>query len=250
MSSRLLATFLIILLAFSAVRCAPAEGVLAQFNPLGTATATPAGRQSGDTVTLDNPAFPPSPITPMPRINPSDTNPGAAPGGAPSESGGAPPSQNEPPPNLQPPNISAWQQYTDSNYGYTVKYPASNLAAKVLSSAELAQLAPRPVAAVQFQIRNSQVADLEPPAFSIAIFENKTGLPLDKWMAANGLSAGAAGTTNEPFNTPYVSGIMASRQTLIAPGVFYYVSHGSYVYRLTPLGSEGEAMLNTFAFTK
>jgi hypothetical protein len=85
------------------------------------------------------------------------------------------------------------------------------------------------------------MADREPPQFRIEVFDNPHGITLAQWLDDQHVT----GTRTEvPIGT--ATGTLVSNNTLMAPNQFYYLAHGSAIYRLVPLGAYGLDMLASF----
>jgi hypothetical protein len=138
-----------------------------------------------------------------------------------------------------------WKNYTDDTYHFNISYPP-HYAIKYLSKAELAQLSPLPLAAIYFLDQRNNLAEIAPPAFSICIYENKERQSIEGWLTRVGLLNRKAGWLTEPYQGKSVVGVKVFSPNLMAPGWFVYVADDIYIFRLTPLGTEAEQMLDTF----
>jgi hypothetical protein len=155
--------------------------------------------------------------------------PGAGAQGTPAHAGAAP---------AQPSN---WLNYTSGQFNFSITYPDVYV---VADQGNLPQNVPHLIHRVSFQdkaLAASPTANLQPPQFMIDVFENTDGLVLEDWIAANE----RRGTPTEA-NIGNMQGYLVSLQTMQAPNQFYFVSHGQYVYRLTPLGHYSAEMLRSF----
>jgi hypothetical protein len=143
----------------------------------------------------------------------------------------------------------SWQVYGDATYAYEISYPSNY----VIIEREQPQMQPQPVSQVLFLDRAlaaSETANLQPPNFSIQVFDNSSQLPLEEWLQANGLLGGAKKFVMEPYSIAGVEGARVSSPLLMAPNSFIYVPHGNYIYKLTPTDPNSEQMLATFQLAK
>ncbi|GAB4526140.1 MAG: hypothetical protein Kow0063_00030 [Anaerolineae bacterium] len=143
----------------------------------------------------------------------------------------------------------SWRVYSDATYAYEISYPSNY----VIIERETRQMQPQPLSQVLFLDRtlaDSETADLQPPNFSIHVFDNSSQLPLGEWLQANGLLGGAKKFEMEPYSLAGVEGVRVSSPLLMSPNSFIYVAHGGYIYRLTPTDPYSEQMLDTFRFAE
>jgi hypothetical protein len=143
-------------------------------------------------------------------------------------------------------DTSNWQVYVDDTYGYEIRYPPNYVIVE-----KEQQLEPKPVSQVLFQdqgLAHSDTAALQPPQFSVAVFDNRAQIPLEQWLQSNGLLGGAQRLQMEPYRLAGVQGVRVISPLMIAPNEFYYVAKGNYIYKLTPMGKYSEQMLATFTF--
>jgi hypothetical protein len=161
---------------------------------------------------------------------PGDSNPGAIEG---SQPGGGEVS-----------TPAKWLTYLDTKFGFSISYPDSYV---LLPEAELPKDgAPGLVRRVRFlnsALANSDTANLQPPDFSIALFENPSAISLKAWVDAN-----APKGSIEEVKLDEVSCLKVTMTTLMAPNQFYFCAWNKYVYQLTPLGTYAEEMLKSFKF--
>jgi hypothetical protein len=266
MSKRIFQTMLALsLLLLGMVACAPeselslpAEGDANTtageppdaMNTAATTETTTVGETALETTTQDNPTQDMIvDVTPMSEEELANQPPGTAPGGAGgSEPGGGSDSY---PGTVDEAviNREAWPAYTDSTYNFTVGHPA-DFVVRPLDSAKLAELTPAPSAVIRFMspgIANSAVGDLDIPELNLQLYPAPQGESLESWMAANGLMP--EGDMVEPYQNAAVTGVKVCLNTLLAPNCSIFVMGNSWVYRLTPLGPVGEAMVESFALT-
>jgi hypothetical protein len=141
---------------------------------------------------------------------------------------------------------TGWQTYTDSAYGFSVQHPAESV---ILPEPALpTPTRPPSVQRVRFQERQiaaGQFAELEPPRFSIDVFETRPAVALRDWLQSDVVVLAGASVTPVQIAGAQEAVRVALRQQL-APNEFVYVSTDRYVYRLTPLGQHGEEMLASF----
>jgi len=194
-------------------------------------------------VTSSQPAGASGTAVPQPEQSGAE-EPGEAPSeAATAEAAGA--SEAEQPAELAPADRSAWETLKDETYGFSIAHPPYYVVEK-LSEAELAERTPAPLAVIQFRDQRSDVADIDAPAFSIAIFEKKTAGSLQAWLTMNKLARLDEGWKMETYQGKSFSGVKVTAATFMAPGEFFYVEAGGRVYQLTPLGEEAAAMLDAF----
>jgi hypothetical protein len=139
-----------------------------------------------------------------------------------------------------------WRVYDDKSYGFTIKYPRQFviLPEKGGQGTDAAGRLHR----VRFQDRKVaswQTADLEPPQFTIEVFQADGASSLREWLER--AQWVAAGDTVEPFEVGGArDGVRVRLMQQLAPNEFYYVATEKYVFRLTPLGPLGPDMLASF----
>jgi len=246
------ALVLLIALALLAVRCTPTEEALAQ--SLGRKGSEGDVMEPTErTTSIVNPQAEQTPLTPAPlaaETEPSSSEPGQAPGKAASvesaEEAQAVPLDQE------RIDSTAWPVYKDDGLRFSISYPP-DYRIKRLEDAELAQLSPRPIAAIYFyspQTVESEAAEVAPTEFALRVFENAEGRSLESWLSATGLASRKAGWVIEAYQGKHVSGVKASSPNYMAPGWSVYVAEGTRIFQLTPLGLEAEAMLETFRLVR
>jgi hypothetical protein len=197
-----------------------------------------------ETVSIQNPDNPPTSIGAVPESPPVNSTPGQ-PGFSPSN-----PGQSGEPPALPPSSTTApedWVVYTDASYPFTLSYPSAS-PVRQLSQEDLNRFTPVPLYALDFidpALAGSDLAHMSPPLFSVRIYANPSHLPLEAWLAASGPPVSG---NMEPYQGKHIKGIKVVSSTFIAPGMWIYVAHQGAIYQLTPLGQDGEQMLDTFAF--
>lgn len=161
-------------------------------------------------------------------------------GGAPVQIEGSMPQKDQVTTVNQP---EGWSFYTEDTFHFSISYP-SNYAAQQLAASAAGNVSP--VHAVSFRDKSvassgTGVADL--PAFSVEVFANGSGLSLDRWIDANDARPNSTRTPVTLGNAPAVK---VELSTYIAPGQFYYVAQGKYVYRITPVGPFADQLLQSF----
>lgn len=241
------ALVLLIVLALLAVRCAPMDPSRAEFPAQGGREGT-VTESTGQTTAINTEAEQPpetqGPSTPSTEVPSSE--PGQVPGKAASvESVEGPEAVPLEEKSIDP---TTWPIYKDEALGFSIAHPPDYVI-KPVDEAALAQLRPAPLAAVYFysrQTAESDVAEIAPPEFSVRVYENASGRSLESWLAATGLASHKAGWVVEAYQGKHVSGVRASSPNYMAPGWSVYVASGKYIFQLTPLGLEAEAMLETF----
>lgn len=189
---------------------------------------TGAGVSNPDVMTNVNPN-PPAPVTPQVTITPQAPLTHANKTGA----GGS---------------VADWPVYQDTVNHFQISYPPQ-FDFKVLDNSELIKIKPEPVSATYFNDTPTTAGLLVPPKFSLRIYKIGAGSSVEKWLKTNGLYLPDSGWTITPYTRANFSGYQVNSSTYVAPGVFFYATHGDYLYQLTPLGQEGEMMLDTFKFT-
>lgn len=197
------------------------------------AANSPSGASSTPSIVSNMPGAPPS-------QPPADSGAPGMVGGAPGtiSIGGQPAS---PAPDNAP-TPTQWLTYTDQVFGFSISYPDTYVILDKPSSPET------PPAGMVHQVRfqdkhlaSGATADLEPPQFRIEVFDNAAGASLDQWLSDHQVTG-----TRTPAPIGKQQGVQVSLNTMMAPNQFYYLAHGSYIYRLTPLGQYGIQMLGSF----
>jgi hypothetical protein len=90
------------------------------------------------------------------------------------------------------------------------------------------------------QLAGSYTAELEIPQFSIAIY-NQGDQTLEAFLDANQVRG-----ERELYTQNKLSGLRVSLNQMIAPNEFYYFTEHGYVYKLTPLSTYGQEILESF----
>lgn len=235
-------------LAFALGGCAAADQNLAAFgnqnqpSPADTPGAETRVTNSGDTITLVNPSVgvtsePSAPLT-------SVVTPGPEPG----EAGASAPVNASPIPTvLGVQEMSNWQLHTDPRYRYSISYDP-RLSVRQLNASELAALDPVPLGAINFEQGSSSVPGIAPLVISVKIFQNSKNEPLDEWLRTTGLLQDQGSQVIEQYRGRFVTGIKVISLNFMAPGWSVLIARSDLVFQLTPIGEEGEAMLDTFRF--
>jgi hypothetical protein len=137
-----------------------------------------------------------------------------------------------------------WITYTDPKFGFSLNYP--DLYTVLAEPQNLAEISPALVGRFRLldsSLANSDVAELEPPKFSIEIYSNNGRLPLGSWMDAN-LPRGDKESI-EINGTPCLK---TTLQILLAPNQFIVCENNGNIYKFTPLGLHSEEILASFEF--
>ena len=143
---------------------------------------------------------------------------------------------------------AGWRTHVDKAYGFSIKYPETYIILREFKRKPVAN--PRVAHQVRFQDKElaaGQTADLEPPQFSIEVLENDGFKPLRDWLQT-AVQIGANDSVEPVHLDGAGEGLRVRNAMQLAPNDFYYFARGKYVFRLTPLGSHGEEMLNSFRF--
>jgi len=94
------------------------------------------------------------------------------------------------------------------------------------------------------ELARGDTADVEPPQFSIEVFDNPSPLPLGQWLDVNNASKGS----REEIEIDSVSCTQVTLPILMAPNQFIYCAFKDHVYKFTPLGLFSQDMLKSFKF--
>lgn len=140
------------------------------------------------------------------------------------------------------------QLYHDDKYGFEVSYPSDYI---LLPAKSNSQQQPQPAHEVQFlskMLANSDTAALQLPEFAIEVYDNANDQPLDEWLRVNSLLP--ASFASQPYSLANADGLQVTNPQQLAPNQFFYLAHGSQIYRLIPLGATGSQIMNTLKFTK
>jgi uncharacterized protein YceK len=161
---------------------------------------------------------------------------------------GSPPSGTEDTPQRSPAGSAT---FSDSTYGFTLVHPA-DFVVFTATAEQLAQAVPTPVAGYRFmnpQTAASDIVDLEPADLEVRLYAAPAGVSLEQWLMQNGLLPADGSAPATPFQVGSVQGVEVCSSTMLAPGCFYFVLDGSWIYQLTPATPEGESMLQSFALS-
>lgn len=139
-----------------------------------------------------------------------------------------------------------WKAYTDEKYGYSVNYPISYV---ILPEGDLdLYTGAKPLHVVRFQdevIAKGDLADREPPKFSIEIFTRPASVPLKDWILSNKFASNTADyEAIELIGAK--EGLKVSLRILMDPNTFYYFATEQYIYRIVPSGQYSQEMRASF----
>ncbi|MEW5830369.1 MAG: hypothetical protein AB1846_15885 [Chloroflexota bacterium] len=137
-----------------------------------------------------------------------------------------------------------WIAYTDPNFGFSLQYP--DIYTILSEPQNFSDIAPSMIGRwrlLDSSLANSDVADLEPPKFSIEIYANDEGFSLNEWMDAN-----LPGGDKESVEIDGANCTKLTRQALLAPNQFIVCEYGGNMYKFTPLGLYSEEILASFNF--
>jgi hypothetical protein len=143
---------------------------------------------------------------------------------------------------------AGWLVYRNDRYFIELRYPPDYAIVQPRD-----QLRPPPLLRVWFKkasMVNSPIAEREPPALALDVYEKPLQEPLDAWLSGSGLLRNFTRLVKEPVELGGAEGVRVVEQTMAAPNTFYYVARGPYVYRFTPLGGPSDEMLATLRFTQ
>jgi hypothetical protein len=134
-----------------------------------------------------------------------------------------------------------WLTYRDPDFHFSIQYP-QNLV--VLPEQNLpVDSRPGLLHEVRFldeQLAGSDTAGLEVPQFSVAIY-NRGDQTLEAFLDANQIRG-----EREYYTQGNLSGLRVTLNQMIAPNEFYFFTELGYVYKLTPLGTSSQEILESF----
>ena len=139
-----------------------------------------------------------------------------------------------------------WLIYTDTAYGFSVKYPDTYVI--LPEPTPLPATTPPVVHRVRFQDQqraSGQFVDREPAQFAIEVFELAPPAPLREWLHSARLIPARA-TVEHVHLVAAGHGLRVRLAVMIAPNEFYFFATKKYVYRLTPLGPYSKYMIDSF----
>jgi hypothetical protein len=144
-----------------------------------------------------------------------------------------------------------WRLYQNKTHGFSIKYPREYVILREPTSGPETHVKPEALVRVRFQDRkvlSYETAELEPPQFSLSVFEDPAARPLRRWLEDTTLlSAGDA--VEQVRLEGAAEGLRVRSPRLMAPNEFYYYRAGQRIFLLVPLGQHSEAMLSTFRIT-
>jgi hypothetical protein len=139
-------------------------------------------------------------------------------------------------------SMVTWLTYTDPERGISIKYPDTYT---ILPETEpFAGIRTQLIHRVRFQdkvLASGPTANLEPPQFTIEVFENPESLDLMDWLDRNVPNGSRA-----EVSIGSLAGTKVTMQTMMAPNEFYYLAGEREIYGLIPLGSYASEMLPSF----
>ena len=148
--------------------------------------------------------------------------------------------------------VSHFQLYRSELCHFQIGYPNGSPADYVPQEGAVESQGSATVCRVAFQDRvlaQSDTAAFQPPMFLIEVFDRGNSTQtLEAWLQAQPM-LGKNNATTEPTTLSGVAGLKVTLMQEMAPNQFFFVAKGNYVYKLTPLGLYGNAMLGTFKFT-
>lgn len=139
-----------------------------------------------------------------------------------------------------------WITYTDPKFGFSLEYP--DIYTVLAEPQNLAEISPTLIGRfrlLESSLANSDVAELEPPVFSIEIYSNSERLSIESWIDEN-LPRGDKENTE-------IDGVACSKltlQILLAPNQFTVCENNGNIYKFTPLGLNSEDILASFRFER
>jgi hypothetical protein len=149
--------------------------------------------------------------------------------------------------------VSHFQLYRSDLCHFQIGYPNGAPADYVPQEGAVESQGSATVCRVAFQDRTlaqSDTAAFQPPMFLIEVFDRGNSTQtLEAWLQGQPM-AGKNTATIEPITLSSVAGLKVTLMQEMAPNQFFYVAKGTYVYKLTPLGLYGNAMLGTFKLTE
>jgi hypothetical protein len=86
---------------------------------------------------------------------------------------------------------------------------------------------------------------LQIPDFSIEVYQNPSGLSLDKWVSSNN-----PGATQEKTSVGGVACMKVTLAIMLFPNQFVLCSRNNSVYQFNPNGPYSQQMLDSFKFGK
>ncbi|MFZ1238494.1 MAG: hypothetical protein WAV79_14000 [Anaerolineae bacterium] len=148
--------------------------------------------------------------------------------------------------------LSHFQLYRSELCHFQIGYPNGSPADYVPQEGAVTNQGEATVCRVAFQDRvlaQSDTAALQPPLFLIEVFDRGSNAQaLEEWVRAQPLP-GKSSAATEPTTLSGVTGLKVTLMQEMAPNQFFFVARDNYIYKLTPLGLYGNAMLATFRFT-
>lgn len=143
-----------------------------------------------------------------------------------------------------------WVDYVDTVNSFKISYP-NDYVAQSQDNATLAQFEPKPIASIFIMnpdMARGELAGIEPPDLSVRVFKDASVNSVDSllaWLRTTGLSS-LEGDSIKSYQNGNVNGVNICFSTLLAPGCSVFVIDNGFIYQLTALGSEGEAMIDSF----
>lgn len=143
-----------------------------------------------------------------------------------------------------------WVDYVDTFHNFKLGLP-NDYVVQFQDEMLLAQFEPKPTASIFIMnpdMAKGELAGIEPPDLSIRIFKDASINSVDaleNWLRTVGLfTDGESGV--ESYQNGSVNGLKICFSALLAPGCSVFVVNNGFIYQLTPLGSEGEAIMDSF----
>ena len=137
-----------------------------------------------------------------------------------------------------------WLTYLDTKFGFSISYPGTYtiLPENGLPHDGMPGLVYR-VRFLDGNLAKSETANLQPPDFSIALFENPAANPLKDWVLSN-----APKGSSEEITLDDSACLRVTTLTLMAPNQFYFCARDHYIYQFIALGKYADKMLQSFKF--
>lgn len=141
---------------------------------------------------------------------------------------------------------SDWKEYSNQRYGFSIRHP-KGWAVQPQDVSKLPPFTPKPIASFFFVNPNRAPGaqpGIEPPDIEVRLYQAGAADSLKNWLVSVGFAN--SGTLVTPYVKGKFKGLQVCQSTMIFPGCSVYALHKGFVYQLTPISQEGEAMMETF----
>lgn len=142
--------------------------------------------------------------------------------------------------------VADWKEYSTAKYGFSIRYP-NTFVVQMQDVSKLPPFTPKPIVSIFFMNPGKAqlvLSGIEPPDMEVRLYQATGVDSLKSWLVLVGFVN--SGTLVKEYIESKFTGLEVCQSTMIFPGCSVYALHKDFVYQLTPISQEGEAMIETF----